>query len=89
MTTDPVTLAREVLETAHEDDTITVCTIPDNKTAALARAVIRVKEMAEDLEVGALWVINHTDLDDDLKAHAHADRGLAAEIRAALNGDDR
>ena len=40
MTTDPLTIAREVLETAHEDDTITVCTIPDNKAAALARAVI-------------------------------------------------
>lgn len=37
---DPVELAREVLDMAHEDDTITVCTIPDNKAAALARAVI-------------------------------------------------
>ena len=37
---DPLTIAREVLETAHEDDTITVCTIPDNKAAALARAVV-------------------------------------------------
>ena len=40
MTTDPVTLAREVLGLTHEDDTITVCTVPDNKVAALARAVI-------------------------------------------------
>ena len=39
MTTDPVTIAREVLETAHEDDTITVCSVPDNKAAALALAV--------------------------------------------------
>mgnify|MGYP000114849733 CR=1 FL=1 len=54
MTADPVTLAREVLETAHEDDTITVCTIPDNKTAALARAVIRVEELADRLDDGHL-----------------------------------
>ena len=40
MTTDPVTLAREVLETAHEDETVTVCSVPDNKAAALARAVV-------------------------------------------------
>ena len=40
MTTDPTALAREVLDAAHEDETITVCTIPDNKVAALARAVI-------------------------------------------------
>ena len=40
MTTDPTTLAREVLETAHEDETVTVCSVPDNKAAALARAVI-------------------------------------------------
>ena len=34
-------LAREVLDMAHDDDTVTVCTIPDNKAAALARAVCR------------------------------------------------
>ena len=37
---DPLTIAREVLETAHEDETVTVCSVPDNKVAALARAVI-------------------------------------------------
>ena len=40
MSTDPIALAREVLDAAHEDETVTVCTIPDNKVAALARAVI-------------------------------------------------
>ena len=54
MTTDPVTLAREVLETAHEDDTITVCSVPDNKAAALARAVIRMDELADRLDDGHL-----------------------------------
>ena len=39
MSTDPTALAREVLDAAHEDETVTVCTIPDNKVAALARAV--------------------------------------------------
>lgn len=40
MSTDPTALAREVLDAAHEDETVTVCSIPDNKAAALARAVI-------------------------------------------------
>ena len=52
--TDPVTLAREVLETAHEDETVTVCSVPDNKTAALARAVIRMDELADRLDDGHL-----------------------------------
>lgn len=91
---DPATIAREVLDMAHEDDTITVCTIPDNKAAALARAVIDLTEkaermgaLAESLDASALWAINHPDVDDELKAHAHADRGLAAQIRAILNGE--
>ena len=41
MSTDPITLAREVLETAHEDETVTVCSVPDNKAAALAHTVRR------------------------------------------------
>ena len=38
--TDPLTIAREVLDLTHEDETVTVCSVPDNKAAALARAVI-------------------------------------------------
>ena len=34
MSTGPTALAREVLDAAHEDETVTVCTIPDNKAAA-------------------------------------------------------
>ena len=33
-------LAREVLDLTHEDETVTVCSVPGNKAAALARAVI-------------------------------------------------
>ena len=51
---DPATIAREVLDMAHEDDTITVCTIPDNKAAALARAVIRAAELADRMDAGHL-----------------------------------
>ena len=40
MSIDPTALAREVLDAAHEDETVTVCSIPDNKATALARAVI-------------------------------------------------
>ena len=35
---DPLTIAREVLDLTHEDETVTVCSVPDNKAAALARA---------------------------------------------------
>ena len=52
--TDPVTVAREVLELAHEDETVTVCSVPDNKVAALARAVIRMDELADRLDDGHL-----------------------------------
>ena len=51
---DPVTVAREVLELAHEDETVTVCSVPDNKVAALARAVIRMDELADRLDDGHL-----------------------------------
>ena len=82
--TDPVTIAREVLETAHEDDTITVCTIPDNKAAALARAVIRVEELADRLEHEAAYEASRGDDWD-----ATCIRAEARRIRKALNGDDR
>ena len=81
---DPLTLAREVLETAHEDDTITVCTIPDNKAAALARAVIAVAELADRLDAEAA---------DDFDGVSGTSVSLvkyetAKAIRAALNGEN-
>ena len=51
MSTDPTTLARAVLDLAHEDETVTVCTIPDNKAATLARAVIAVSELHRPIRV--------------------------------------
>ena len=62
---DPVPLAREVLETAYEDDTITVCSVPDNKVAALARAVIRVDELADRLDDGHLRYLIRSELNGD------------------------
>ena len=62
---DPLTIAREVLDLAHEDDTITVCTIPDNKTAALARAVIRMDELADRLDDGHLRYLIRSELNGD------------------------
>ena len=94
MTTDPITLAREVLETAHEDDTITVCTVPDNKAAALAHAVIdltatvkRVEALADDMDHDA-GLLDQT---DDLRLHliAATHREDATRLRTALNGDDQ
>ena len=87
MSTDPVTLAREVLETAHEDETVTVCSVPDNKTAALARAVIDLTAKVERVEelAGRLF---------DAEADPMVARGgvfisragAANLIRAALKG---
>ena len=81
---DPATIAREVLDMAHEDDTITVCTIPDNKAAALARAVIAVAELADRLDAEAA---------DDFDGVSGTSVSLvkyetAKAIRAALNGEN-
>ena len=75
---DPVPLAREVLETAYEDETVTVCSVPDNKVAALARAVIRVEELADRLDDEANRMGS--------RGGAFTARAFAAEIRAALKG---
>ena len=86
---DPLTIAREVLETAHEDETVTVCTVPDNKAAALARAVIdlttkveRMEALADRLDV----VANELEADGE-DGYADAARTDAHSIRAALNGE--
>ena len=73
---DPVTVAREVLELAHEDETVTVCSVPDNKVAALARAVIAVADLAD------LWesVVSSYD-------YEAAMQNAAIDLRTALNGD--
>ena len=62
---DPVPLAREVLETAYEDETVTVCSVPDNKVAALARAVIRMDELADRLDDGHLRYLIRSELNGD------------------------
>ena len=74
MTTDPTALAREVLDLTHEDETVTVCSVPDNKAADLARAVIRVEELADRLDPKNDWAPEWC-------------REAAAEIRAALEGE--
>ena len=86
MSTDPTTIAREVLDLAHEDETVTVCSIPDSKAAALARAVLAVAALADKLEDQG-----HRGLDS--KALANVTAGMAEvaaadRIRAALNGDN-
>ena len=62
---DPVTLAREVLDLTHEDDTVTVCSVPDNKVAALARAVLRVDALADRLDDGHLRHLIRTTLNGE------------------------
>ena len=62
---DPVTLAREVLDLTHEDETVTVCSVPDNKVADLARAVIRVEELADRLDDGHLRYLIRSELNGD------------------------
>ena len=63
--TDPLTIAREVLDLTHEDETVTVCSVPDNKVAALARAVIRVDELADRLDDGHLRYLIRTALNGE------------------------
>ena len=73
MSTDPTDLAREVLDLAHEDETVTVCSIPDNKATALARAVIA---------VAATGTVTASPYADGLEE-------AAARIRATLSGGTR
>lgn len=88
MSTDPTALAREVLDLAHEDETVTVCSIPDRKAATLARAVIeltatvkRVEALAETWEEAARLV-------EARGGDAEAVRDLLQDIRTALNGEN-
>lgn len=62
---DPLTIAREVLDLTHEDETVTVCSVPDNKAAALARAVLRVEELADRLDDGHLRHLIRTTLNGE------------------------
>ena len=76
-------LAREVLDLTHEDETVTVCSVPDNKVAALARAVIRMDELADRLEHEAAYEASQGDHWDAASLHVEA-----LNIRLALKGDD-
>ena len=78
---DPLTIAREVLETAHEDETVTVCSVPDNKAAALARAALRLSALADRLDAEADRMGS--------RGGAFTARAFATEIRNALNGENR
>ena len=75
-------LAREVLELAHEDETVTVCSVPDNKVAALARAVLRVEALADGYDAEARLEMREGNVTDSINTQATADR-----IRTALNGE--
>ena len=81
---DPVTLAREVLDLTHEDETVTVCSVPDNKVAALARAGTRVEDLADRLEHEAAYEASRGDDWD-----ATCIRAEARRIRRALKGENR
>ena len=65
--TDPLSIAREVLDLAYEDETVTVCSVPDNKAAALARAVLRVEELADRLDDGHLRHLIRTNLNGETR----------------------
>ena len=65
---NPLALAHEVLDLTHEDETVTVCSVPDNKVAALARAVIRVDELADRLDDGHLRYLIHNELNGETRA---------------------
>ena len=91
---DPVIVAREVLDLTHEDETVTVCSVPDNKTAALARAVIDLTAKVERVEALAKGLDHEADMieaegSDGVEAYVDAARSDAYRIRKALNGDDR
>ena len=81
--TDPTTLAHEVLDLTHEDETVTVCSVPDNKVAALARAAIRLTAKVERVE--ALADKLDREASEYLGRPVHSQAG--DRIRAALEGE--
>ena len=91
---DPLTIAREVLDLTHEDDTVTVCSVPDNKAAALARAVIDLTAKVKRVEALAKGLDHEADMieaegSDGVEAYVDAARSDAYRIRTALNGENR
>lgn len=93
MTTDPITLAREVLDSAKyaESRFMSISDMPSIGRAApdLARAVIdltakaeRVKALADQYDAWAREEMREGDVNESLHTQTTADR-----IRAALNGD--
>lgn len=103
MTDHPITLAREVLDLTHEDETVTVCSVPDNKVAALARAVIDLTARLDAerfahantavkvkrVEALAETWEEATRLVEARGGDAETVRDILQDIRAALNGDPR
>lgn len=83
MSTDPTAIAREVLDLAHEDETVTVCSIPDNKATTLARAVLAVAALADQLDAEGDQ-LQRTGRLPDVPAGMER-QAVAARIRAALN----
>lgn len=91
--TDPAAIAREVLDLTHEDETVTVCSVPDNKVATLANTVIdltakveRVEALADRLEREADELNGHP---SRLAAHTGSvKKRTVARIRTALNGEN-
>ena len=97
-------LAREVLDLTHEDETVTVCSVPDNKVAALARAVIeltaerdayreentRYREQRARVEALAdLYDANaRLEMREGNVSKSINTRATADRIRAALNGEN-
>ena len=89
---DPVTIAREVLDLTHEDETVTVCSVPDNKAAALANTVIDLTAKVERVEALAKGLDHEADMieaegSDGVEAYVDAARSDAYRIRKALNGE--
>ena len=85
---DPLTIAREVLDLTHEDETVTVCSVPDNKVAALARAeaaspVVAEQSLFEQRLLRALVVVFALSA---AVVVAWFGRGWVAELAAVLPG---
>ena len=91
---DPLTIAREVLDLTHEDETVTVCSVPDNKAAALANTVIDLTAKVKRVEALAKGLDHEADMieaegSDGVEAYVDAARSDAYRIRRALNGEIR
>ena len=86
-TTEAADLARIILDDTETDRHMDLYTLTVIEARTLAHAVIRLADLADDLDEDAVYVRNAFNGIEG-RRRAEERRSAAARIRAALNGDN-